>query len=361
MTPSFWFGKRVFITGHTGFKGSWLSLWLQSLGADVTGYALRPPTNPSLFDEANVCEGMNSIHGDVRDLEELKRAVLESSPEVVIHLAAQSLVRNSYNNPVETYATNVLGTVHLLEAIRVTPGIKAAVIVTTDKCYENRNWVWGYRESDSLGGYDPYSSSKACAELVCSAYNTSFFNAHHYADHGVAVATARAGNVIGGGDWATDRLIPDIVAAFEQGKPLSVRNPSAIRPWQHVLEPLRGYLMLAEKLVHEGPVYAQGWNFGPNVDDVKPVSWIVDQMATRWGRGVSWNLDLKEQPHEAIHLKLDISKARDLLGWRPELGLSEALDLVVDWFVQRQSGANARIITEQQISNYQESMAAQSP
>lgn len=341
------------MTGHTGFKGSWLSLWLQSLGADLTGYALKPPTKPSLFDEANICSGMNSILGDVRDLETLKQSLQSAKPEVVIHMAAQPLVRYSYRDPVETYATNVMGAVHLLEAVRATPSVKAVVIVTTDKCYENRDFIWGYRENDRLGGYDPYSNSKACTELVSAAYRSSFFSSHDYARHGVAVATVRAGNVIGGGDWSQDRLVPDIVSAFEQGKPLSVRNPNAIRPWQHVLEPLRGYLMLAEKLVTDGPSYAEGWNFGPHGEDAKPVSWIVGQMAALWGADAAWRLDESDQPHEAAHLKLDISKARNFLEWQPKLRLNDALNLVVHWVRQRQQGACVRLLTEQQIKDYQ--------
>lgn len=353
MTPDFWRDRGVFLTGHTGFKGSWMSLWLQSLGAGLTGYALKPPTNPSLFEQAGVAEGMTSIQGDIRDLDALTRSMQAARPEIVIHMAAQPLVRYSYQNPVETYATNVMGTVHLLEAVRATPTVKAVVIITTDKCYENREWVWGYRENDPMGGYDPYSNSKACAELVSSAYRSSFFNARDYSSHGVALASARAGNVIGGGDWSQDRLIPDIVAAFEQDKLVRIRNPNAVRPWQHVLEPLRGYLMLAEKLVREGPAYAEGWNFGPNGEDAKPVRWIAEQMAARWGAGTQWHVDEGEQPHEAAQLKLDISKARNMLDWHPQLRLNDALNLVVDWYRQRQEGTNVRTLTVQQITAYQ--------
>lgn len=278
-----WRGKRVFVTGHTGFKGSWLSLWLQSLGAEITGYALKPPTTPSLFEEARVAEGMKSIEGDIRDFVFFKSSIEAAQPEIIIHMAAQSLVRYSYEHPVETYATNVMGTVHMLEAVRTTPSIRAVVNITTDKCYENREWIWGYREDDPMGGYDPYSNSKGCAELVSAAYRSSFFNDKDYDNHGVAVATVRAGNVIGGGDWAEDRLLPDILSGFEQGKVVTIRNPHAIRPWQHVMEPLRGYLTLAERLFESGTVFAQGWNFGPNEDGAKPVGWIVDKMAALWG------------------------------------------------------------------------------
>lgn len=342
------------MTGHTGFKGSWMSLWLQSLGAELTGYALKPPTNPSLFEEARVADGMHSIEGDIRDLSHLKQAMQDAKPEIVIHMAAQSLVRFSYQNPVETYATNVMGTVHMLEAVRATPSVRAVVNITTDKCYENHEWVWGYREIDPMGGYDPYSNSKGCAELVSAAYRSSFFNPSDYLKHGVALATVRAGNVIGGGDWAQDRLIPDIVAAFEQCKPVHIRNPHSIRPWQHVLEPLRGYLMLAEKLVEDGPDYADAWNFGPNDEDAKPVGWIVEQMAARWGNGAHWEVDAGEYPHEAGYLKLDISKARSRLHWSPILRLEEALSLIVDWAQQRKTGADARGFTQGQIKSYQQ-------
>jgi len=353
LNPAFWKGKRVLLTGHTGFKGSWLSLWLQSMGAQVVGYALAPPTNPSLFDVANVGKGMTSVIGDIRDLTKLQAVFAEHRPEIVIHMAAQPLVRYSYQNPVETYSTNVMGTVHLLEAVRNTPGVKAVVNITTDKCYENREWAWGYRENEPMGGYDPYSNSKGCAELVSSAYRSSFFNANSHAQHGVALATVRAGNVIGGGDWAQDRLIPDILAAFEQGKLVDIRNPHAIRPWQHVLEPLRGYLTLAERLFEHGPNFAEGWNFGPNDEDAKPVGWIVEQMAAMWGGGAQWQIDNGEHPHEANYLKLDISKARSRLDWHPALRLNDALALIIDWSKQRQAGADIRELTLAQIHSYQ--------
>ncbi|MDO8284770.1 MAG: CDP-glucose 4,6-dehydratase [Rhodoferax sp.] len=361
MTPAFWSGKRVFLTGHTGFKGSWLALWLQQLGAHVTGFALAAPTQPSLFDVAQVGTGMQSLHGDVRDLSALLRAMQAAQPEIVIHLAAQSLVRLSYDTPVETYATNVMGTVHLLEAVRQTPGVKAVVNVTTDKCYENKEWVWGYRENEPMGGFDPYSNSKGCSELVSAAYRSSFFNPTHHAQHGVALATARAGNVIGGGDWAKDRLIPDILAAFEAGKQVPIRNPHATRPWQHVLEPLRGYLTLAEHLYTDGPAFAEGWNFGPHGDDAKPVEWIVRQLAQRWGQGASWQVDAGEHPHEANYLKLDISKAGQRLHWQPALRLDGALGLIVDWARARQAGADMHAVTLAQIAAYQALALASSP
>ena len=353
MKPEFWRGKRVFLSGHTGFKGSWLSLWLQSLGAQVTGYALPAPTNPSLFDIARVADGMASVIADIRDLATLQQAMQSAQPEIVIHMAAQPLVRESYRNPVDTYATNVMGTVNLLEAVRHTPGIKAVVNITTDKCYENREWVWGYRENEPMGGYDPYSNSKGCAELVSAAYRSSFFNPKDYERHGVAMATVRAGNVIGGGDWAQDRLIPDILAAFEAGTPVHIRNPNAIRPWQHVLEPLRGYLTLAERLYEQGAAYAEAWNFGPREEDAKTVGWIVKQLALLWGAGASWEIDAGEHPHEAHYLKLDISKARSLLDWHPALNLQQALELIVAWTQARQAGQDMRQQTLTQIQAYQ--------
>jgi CDP-glucose 4,6-dehydratase len=351
MNPAFWKGKRVFLTGHTGFKGSWLSLWLQNLGASLTGYALAPPTNPSLFDLARVTDGMQSIEGDIRDLETFKAALINAEPEIVIHMAAQPLVRDSYEYPVKTFATNVMGTVHLFEAIRATPSVRAVVNITTDKCYENKEWIWGYREDEPMGGHDPYSASKACAELVSSAYRTSFFQPD---GHKVAMATARAGNVIGGGDWAKDRLMTDLIAAFTSGKPLLIRNPNAIRPWQHVLEPLRGYLMLAEKLFTHGADYAEAWNFGPNDEDAKPVSWLTERLTEFWGGNAQWQMQPGDHPHEANYLKLDISKAKTKLGWSPSMDLGQALRLTTEWVQQRAAGADARAITLQQIQAYQD-------
>ncbi len=353
MTPAFWSGKRVLVTGHTGFKGSWLSLWLQALGSDVVGYALAPATHPNLFDEAKVANNMVSILADIRDLEKLKSVVASHKPEIVLHMAAQPLVRRSYVDPVETYSTNIMGTVNLLEAVRCTSGVKAVVNVTTDKCYENREWVWSYRENEPMGGFDPYSSSKGCAELVTAAYRTSFFNADNYAHHGVAVATARAGNVIGGGDWAQDRLIPDVLRAFDQNMPCVIRNPDAIRPWQYVLEPLRGYLALAENLFQNGVSHAEAWNFGPSEEDAKPVGQIVQRMAELWGENASWVVENTDQIHEAKNLKLDISKARNRLDWHPVLRLDETLKLVVDWAKQRRAGTSTRDLTLAQIDAYQ--------
>ncbi len=349
MVTDFWKGKKVLVTGHTGFKGSWLCLWLQSLGAEVTGYALAPPSNPSLFEEAKVAQGMVSLHGDIRDPEQMNRAMAQFQPEVVIHMAAQSLVRHSYLNPVETYATNVMGTVNVLEAVRQTASVRAAVIVTSDKCYENREWVWGYRENEAMGGYDPYSNSKGCAELVTSAYRQSFFR-----DGSAAVASARAGNVIGGGDWAADRLVPDMVRAVADRRPVSIRNPHAIRPWQHVLEPLSGYLLLAQKLYEDGTAYAEGWNFGPREDDARPVQWIADQFTGLWGEGASWVLDGAEHPHEAHYLKLDCSKARMRLDWQPKWSLETSLRKIVAWQKAHLRNQDMRTFTLEQILEFQE-------
>jgi len=353
MNTEFWRGKRVLLTGHTGFKGSWLSLWLQSLGVELVGYAFPAPTTPSLFEKARVAQGMTSIIGDIRDLDKLQAVFADHKPEIVIHMAAQPLVRYSYQNPVETYSTNVMGTVNLLEAVRNTLGVKVVVNITSDKCYENREWAWGYRENEPIGGYDPYSNSKGCAELVSAAYRSSFFNVDNYAEHGVATATVRAGNVIGGGDWAQDRLIPDILSAFEQCQEVNIRNPQAIRPWQHVMEPLRGYLTLAERLYEMGPGFGEAWNFGPNDEDAKPVVWIVEQMAALWGNDAQWKIDQGHHLHEAHYLKLDISKARNRLGWHPALGLQDALALIVDWSKKHQAGANVSELTLHQIQTYQ--------
>ncbi len=327
----FWVGKRVFVTGHTGFKGSWLCLWLTRLGAHVTGYALPPPTNPSLFELTGLDRLVESHMGDIRDIEHLSTVMQEARPEIVFHLAAQPLVRDSYKIPVETYATNVMGTVHLLEAIRQCRSVRAVVNVTTDKCYENRKWEWGYRENDRLGGFDPYSNSKACSELVTAAYRSSYFHPSAYEQHGVAIATARAGNVIGGGDWATDRLIPDIIRSMLAGENVIIRNPDAIRPWQHVLEPLSGYLLLARKLVEFGIEYGGEWNFGPSPADAKPVEWIVQRMCELGGAGAGYEIDSGDHPHEALYLKLDCSKADNRLGWQPRWDLDKALFATMEW------------------------------
>lgn len=320
----FWESRRVFITGHTGFKGSWLALMLSSLGAELKGYALRPPTSPSLFAEADVGKIMDYQIGDIRDLEALRNSITTFDPEILIHMAAQPLVRYSYDMPIETYEVNVIGTVNILESARGCSNLKAIINITTDKCYENDNRTHGYKESDPMGGHDPYSSSKGCAELVTSAYRRSFFQ-----DKGIAVASVRSGNVIGGGDWADDRLIPDILRSFENGKPVVIRNLRATRPWQHVLEPLSAYLVLAQKL-YDNNEYAEGWNFGPNEKDVKSVGWILDKMTAMWDNS-SWKIDQNLNPHEADYLKLDISKAKFKLGWSPTWDLSYTLEKIVDW------------------------------
>lgn len=347
MNAQFWRGRRVLVTGHTGFKGSWLCLWLASLGAEVHGYALSPPTNPALFDVAKVGDLLAASEiADVRDCESLSAAVGRARPEIVFHLAAQPLVRYSYRAPVETYAVNVMGTVHLLEAVRQNDCVRAVVSVTTDKCYENREWSWGYRENEPLGGHDPYSSSKACAELVSAAYRTSFL-----AESRVALATARAGNVIGGGDWAADRLLPDFLRALDAGETLTIRSPGAIRPWQHVLEPLSGYLALAEALVESGTQAAEAWNFGPVDDDARPVGWILDHLAARVPE-LRWHCDSAPQPHEANYLKLDSSKARARLGWAPRWRLDKALDMTVAWHRAWQRGDDMRVLSMAQIAEY---------
>jgi CDP-glucose 4,6-dehydratase len=344
--------RKVLVTGHTGFKGSWLCLLLNRLGADVYGFALEPPTNPSLFDKAKIEQLITSYIGDIRDYDHLFKVIQKVQPEIVIHMAAQPLVRESYKIPVDTYAVNVMGTVHLLEACRHTKSVKAIVNVTTDKCYENREWHWGYRENEPMGGYDPYSNSKGCSELVTSAFRSSYFNPSKYSDHGVALASARAGNVIGGGDWADDRLIPDFVRAISNGQKVKIRSPYAIRPWQHVLEPLTGYLTLAAKLFTEGASYSQGWNFGPDDSDAQDVEWITKTICNLWGEGASYEVDTHPQPHEANYLKLDCSKAKAELGWTPKWSIETTLKSIVDWNKAFLSSQNMRSVTEKQIDQY---------
>jgi len=325
INQEFWQGKRVFLTGHTGFKGSWLSLWLSSLGAEVKGYALNPPTSPSLFNEVKVDSLIDSQIGDIRDQDALHESMTKFSPDILIHMAAQPLVRYSYDAPIETYEVNVIGTAKVLEVARSCANLKAIVNITTDKCYENDGRSEGYKESDKMGGHDPYSSSKGCAELVASAYRRSFLQ-----DRGIGLASVRAGNVIGGGDWADDRLIPDILRSFEKNEPVVIRNPKATRPWQHVLEPLSGYLVLAQKMYHDQNKYAEGWNFGPNENDAKPVGWILDKMIAKWPNS-SWELDSSSNPHESNFLQLDISKAESKLGWKPVWGLNQTLEKIIAW------------------------------
>jgi CDP-glucose 4,6-dehydratase len=353
INPTFWHSKKVFITGHTGFKGAWLSLWLQSLGAHVSGYALPPKTSPNLYDLAEVGSGMNSRVGDICDFTSLKMALRQSQPEIIFHMAAQAIVRKSYEDPIQTYQTNIMGTVYLLEAIRECNSAKALVNVTSDKCYENREWLWGYRENEAMGGRDPYSSSKACSELVTSAYRESFFSQNMHPQQGLAIATARAGNVIGGGDWSSDRLVPDLLESFRKRMSAIIRNPMATRPWQHVLEPLRGYLMLAEALFRNGNKFGKPFNFGPENADVKPVSWVANELAGLWGNGAGWIIDEVGHPHEAHFLKLDISRAKSELNWKPLLPLSEGLIQVMSWSKAHEAGENMRAYTLGQIKNYQ--------
>lgn len=346
----FWKDKKVFLTGHTGFKGSWLSLWLTSMGARVRGYALEPNTTPNLFDVLAIDSLIEKSHiADIRDLATLQKAMSEANPDVIIHMAAQPLVRYSYANPVETYATNVMGTVHVLESTRVIESVRATVVVTTDKCYENKEWVWGYRENEPMGGFDPYSNSKGCAELVTSAYRQSYFSDSNSTNQ---VASARAGNVIGGGDWSVDRLIPDAIKAFEANQPLIIRNPLATRPWQHVLEPLSGYLILAQALYEEGSAFASGWNFGPRDEDNRAVKEVVDLIISYWGESASWKKEGSEQPHEANLLKLDCSKARSQLNWIPKWDLEVATQKIVKWQKAYQAKENMQEFSLAQINHY---------
>lgn len=347
MDAGFWQGRRVLLTGHTGFKGGWLALWLQSMGADVRGIALAPPTTPSLFDAARVAEGMDHRIADIRDFTAIAPLIETFQPEVVFHLAAQPLVRLSYREPVDTYSTNVMGTVHVLEACRRAGSPRAIVNVTTDKCYENHGSPRAYREDEPMGGHDPYSSSKGCAELVSSAYRRSFLESA-----GIALATARAGNVIGGGDWAEDRLVPDILRALETGAPVQVRHPHAVRPWQHVLEPLSGYLLLAQHLHAGGQADAEAWNFGPSEQDAKPVQWIVERLCEAWGSGATWTLQPGDHPHEAGYLKLNSSKARQRLQWNPRWTLDIALARSVEWHRAWRDGQDMRAVCLRQISEY---------
>ncbi len=352
MNSGFWRKKKILLTGHTGFKGSWLSLWLQELGVELVGYALPPPTEPSLFALANVAVGMHSCQGDVLDLEHLRKVLNQHEPEIVFHLAAQSLVRESYAHPVGTFSTNVIGTAHVLEAVRTLPSIRGVLIVTSDKCYENRGDDSAHCETDRLGGDDPYSASKACAEMVTSAYRHSFFQEDKL--HFIAgVASARAGNVIGGGDWASDRLIPDAVRSALQRTELRVRNPDAVRPWQHVLEPLRGYLMLAEQLCNDPKRFSGSWNFGPEKADIIPVRQILDRLQNLSGKGFTWSSDPGAHPPETRCLRLDSAKSRTELGWQPHWHLDSALRATVDWHKSYEAGKDMRVVTEQQIRSYQ--------
>ncbi|MBT5470057.1 MAG: CDP-glucose 4,6-dehydratase [Nitrospina sp.] len=350
INPQFWQDKKVYLTGHTGFKGSWLALWLSSLGAKVKGYALKPPTSPSLFNVANINSIIDSQIGDIRDQKNLYKSMTEFNPDILIHMAAQPLVRSSYESPIETYEVNVLGTAKVLEVARSCPNLKAIVNITTDKCYENDGRLEGYKENDPMGGYDPYSSSKGCAELVTSSYRRSFMQGQ-----GIGLATVRAGNVIGGGDWADNRLIPDILRSFGKNEAVVIRNPNATRPWQHVLEPLSGYLRLAEKLFNDPLTFSEGWNFGPYSNDVKPVDWILDYMIGLWP-GASWVLSENENPHEATFLNLEISKASELLGWTPTWDLPMALESTIRWHKLWRGCADMRKACFTEINNFTKDM-----
>lgn len=347
MNPAFWQGRRVFVSGHTGFKGSWLCLWLQAMGAEVHGYALAPATDPALFEVAGVARGMQSTLDDVRDYAALSAALSAARPEIVLHLAAQPLVPLSYAEPVATFATNAMGSVHLLEACRHVKGLQAVVVVSSDKCYENREWLWGYRETDPMGGHDPYSASKGCTELIVSSYRRAFL-----APAGIPVASARAGNVIGGGDWTASRLVPDVLAAFAAGTPVTLRSPGAIRPWQHVLEPLAGYLLLAQRLVEGGETFAEGWNFGPDDSDARSVAWVVERLAAGWGPDARWEVAATPQVHEAHTLRLDCSKARSLLGWQARWPADEAVARSLAWYQAWRAGADMHAYTLAEISDF---------
>lgn len=347
MTGNFWHGKRVLITGHTGFKGGWLAFWLEMLGAEICGYSLAPEIEPNLFTNLKIETRVRSVFGDVRDLPHFERVASEFQPEIVFHLAAQPLVRRSYREPVETYTTNVIGTINVLEAIRRVESVKSVVIITTDKVYENKEWIWAYRENEPLGGFDPYSNSKACAELAVAAYRNSFFG-----ESGTLIASARAGNVIGGGDWSEDRLLPDVFRSLIFDAPLVIRNPNSIRPWQHTLEPLAGYLMLGEKLYDGDENFAEAWNFGPSEEDSKSVGEVLAEIKRIWNAPVNWEIASGKQPHEANLLKLDSSKAKKELGWRPRLNLSEALEMTVEWYKGFQENADLIELTRRQIEFY---------
>ncbi|WP_434772092.1 CDP-glucose 4,6-dehydratase [Pseudomonas entomophila] len=355
LNPGFWAGKRVLVTGHTGFKGSWLVLWLRQMGAEVIGFAQEPSTEPNLFTLARVGEGIDDRRGDVRDLGAVMNVLLEAQPQIVLHLAAQPLVREGYRDPLGTYSTNVMGTLNLLEAIRQIGGVRACVVVTTDKVYANQEWPWPYRENEALGGHDPYSSSKACCELLVQSYKSSFFPAAEHAAHGLCLATARAGNVVGGGDFSPERLIPDVLKAWTEGRPVTLRYPQAVRPWQHVLEPLAGYLHLAQALYERGPAFEGAWNFGPGEDDARSVGEVVQLLASQWPQAAGVELRQSEL-HEAGLLRLDSSRARQALGWQPRWSLSECLDHTLAWHQGWQQGLDMRAVCLTQLHHYKESL-----
>ncbi len=356
INKNFWREKKVFITGHTGFKGAWLSMWLRLLGANVAGFALPPSTTPNLFSVLSLKEDISSVFGDIRDFDLVKNYIKKFDPEIIIHMAAQAIVRQSYQYPIDTFTVNAIGTAHVLEAARYTDSLKAIVCVTSDKCYDNKEWLWKYRETDSLGGWDPYSASKGCAEIIIASYRNSFFNRDNYEKHGVAVGSVRAGNVIGGGDWGQDRLIPDIMRAFSENERVVIRNPYSIRPWQYILDLLSGYLILAERLYEDGKNYMEAWNFGPNENEEITVRDMVQLICKMWGNDAQWELDKSnvDYPHEAFTLKLDSSKSRTRLGWAPKLSLDSSLKCVVEWYREFYSGVTSmREATEKQISNFE--------
>lgn len=353
MNKEFWNKKKVLLTGHTGFKGSWLSLWLQKLNAQVIGFSKSVPTNPSLFELADIENGMISIMGNVCDYDKLEKTIKEHEPEIVIHMAAQAILRESYSNPIETYATNVMGTVNLLESIRNVGNVRVILNITTDKCYEPNDSSKGHLETDRLGGYDPYSNSKACSELVTSSFRNSFFNPKEYKKHGTSLATCRAGNVIGGGDWGKDRLIPDIMRGILDNKVIKIRNPNSTRPWQHVLDPLNGYMNLAEKLWSSGSEFSEGWNFGPLENDEKPVKWIVEKLTKQWSNNIKWDIDNSVNLHEENYLRLSCLKASSRLSWTPKLSLEQGLEWTIEWYKQYKQNNDMRNITEQQIEKFQ--------
>ena len=352
MDSNFWKNKKVLLTGHTGFKGSWLSIWLKKLGAELVGFSKDIPTKPSLFEVAKVSEGMISITGNIEDFAMIQKVVKENKPEIVIHMAAQSLVRKSYEEPITTFATNVMGTVNLLQAIKTTGSTRVLINVTSDKCYENKGTEKAFSENSPMGGYDPYSSSKGCAELVTSSFRDSFFNLKEFERHGCSLSSVRSGNVIGGGDWAKDRLIPDIMNSISKRIPTQIRNTRSIRPWQFVLEPLFGYLILAQRMWEEGKEFSEPWNFGPDETDCKSVKWILEKISKEWNDGFSWKEDTKDNPHEAEMLKLDCTKAKKRLGWKTKLDVTETIEWTVNWYKEYFKNSDMKEYTENQIDKF---------
>ena len=350
MNQSFWKNKKILITGHTGFKGSWLTIWLKKLGADITGFSKSVPTNPSLFETVNIEKDIKSVVGNIKNYELLKETISKCEPEIIFHMAAQSLVIKSYSNPIETFSTNVMGTVNLLYAVKETKKPKVVINITSDKCYENNESLEGYREDDPMGGYDPYSSSKGCAELITKSFRKSFFSSNH--ENNIGLASVRAGNVIGGGDWAENRLIPDIISAIKNKENVKIRNPNAIRPWQHVLDPLNGYISLAEKVWDDQTKYSEGWNFGPEKNEAKPVSWVVEKFNELWKNKINWVIGNNEL-HEANNLILNCQKAKSRLGWNSKMNTETALKWTIEWYTKYFEGKNMMKVTEEQIVEFQ--------